>query len=119
MYHCYLQATGSAPSVLPLNPPSVTLGSQFFQSRHEYNRYFRTLLSNPLDYIFTPDQFQTVFHMLQYHHRSCEKLGEGIAQMKIGIPEQNQHQRCLIIKRIDGTEVDVSYIKVGKNIFPM
>ena len=56
--------------------------------------------------------------LLGYHERSAEKMGCGLASVKVGKNPEHPDTSCFVLVRTDESEADFSYLKCLDQIFP-
>jgi len=100
----------------------VPLGGMDFGSRDEVITYARGLIAegDASDGGAISAEGQAfVKDLLKLHDKCDEKMGQGIASIKVGRNPDYPETSCFMVKRTDDTEVDFSYLKCLNKIFPL
>jgi len=97
------------------------IGGKMFGSRQEVMAYARSLIAEggAAEGGAIPEEGQAfVTALLHNHANPAEKIGSGVASVKVGCNPEYPDTKCFVIVRTDGTEVDFSYLKCIDNIYP-
>ena len=97
------------------------LGGVSFGGRQEMVTYAKGLIEagkTAPDGELSKEAQAFVLDLLKFHANPAEKEGAGVKAVKVGCNPEFPDTSCFVIVRVDGTEVDFSYIKCIGNIFP-
>ena len=101
---------------------SVKLGGMEFKSRDEVVSYARQLIAEgdaATDGAIPTEGQEFVKALLDLHDKAAEKRGDGVERIKVGRNPDFPDTSCFVVARVDGSEVDFSYLKCLEKIFPV
>lgn len=93
---------------------STEIGENKFGSKKEALEFYRNILNSyKVGETLNSTDFDNLFNLLEIHPRKKEKIGNGIADFRVGLAKFNT--KSFEILRIDGTSEFISFTKyIGK-----